>query len=141
MTVFTVGDSATLNATLPLAQPGDTIALAPGTYGGLSLNGLNLGGVTTTSANPLTPATITDLYVLNSSGVTFSQLEFFAPASYGDNVWRVTGSHDIHFDHLNVHGSLDGDPKNDVIGFLIRTSSNVSVTNSEFQQLVNAVSH
>jgi Ca2+-binding RTX toxin-like protein len=139
MAVYTVIDSDTLTATLKLAQPGDTIALAPGTYGGLLFNGLNLGGVTITSANPLAPATITDLYLYNCSGMTFSQLEFQANASFGDNVWKVTGSSDIHFDHLNAHGSLDGNPQDDVIGFLIRTSTNVSVTNSEFQQLSNAI--
>jgi Ca2+-binding RTX toxin-like protein len=141
MTIYSVNDASTLNAMLKLAQPGDSYALAPGTYSGVLINSLALSGVTITSANPLTPAVITDLYVYNSSGVTFSQLEFQANASFGDNVWRVTGSNDVHFDHLNVHGSLDGDPSNDVIGFLIRTSTNVSVTNSEFQQLENAVSH
>jgi Ca2+-binding RTX toxin-like protein len=139
MAVYTVTDSGTLTAMLKLAQPGDTVALAPGTYGGLLFQNLNLGGVTITSANPLTPATITDLYIINSSGMTFSGLEFVAPASFGDNVWKVTASHDIHFDHLNAHGSLDGNPADDVTGFLIRTSSNVSVTNSEFQQLSNGI--
>jgi Ca2+-binding RTX toxin-like protein len=124
---------------LPLAQPGDVIALTPGTYGGLQFFGLNLSSVMITSADPLHPAVINDLYVKNSSGMTFSNLEFIADASFGDNVWRVTSSSDIHFDHLNVHGSLDNDPSDDVIGFLIRTSSNVSVTNSEFQQLEDAI--
>jgi Ca2+-binding RTX toxin-like protein len=141
MAVYTVSDTGTLSAMLTLAQPGDVLALTPGTYSGVLIDGLNLGGVTITSADPLNPATITDLYVHNSSGVTFSKLEFTAIASFGDNAWRVTGSQDVHFDHLNVHGSLDNNPQDDVIGMLIRTSSNVSVTNSEFQQLVNAVSH
>jgi Ca2+-binding RTX toxin-like protein len=36
---------------------------------------------------------------------------------------------------------LDGDPSNDPSALLIRDSSGVSVTNSEFQQLKNGVSH
>jgi len=139
MAVYTVSDASTLNAMLKLAQPGDTFALTPGTYSGVLINSLSLGGVTITSANSLAPATITDLYVLNSSGVTFSQLELQANASLGDNPFRVTNSQDIHFDHLNVHGSLDNNAQDDVIGFLIRTSQNISVTNSEFQQLEDAI--
>jgi Ca2+-binding RTX toxin-like protein len=52
-----------------------------------------------------------------------------------------SSSSDVHFDHLNVHGSLDGNPQNDVQGMLVRDSSNISVTNSEFQQLWNALDH
>jgi Ca2+-binding RTX toxin-like protein len=124
---------------LPLAQPGDTVALTPGTYAGVLIDGLTLGGVTITSADPRTPATITDLYVHNSSGVTFSHLEFQVNASFGDNPFRVTAGQDVHFDHLSVHGSLDGDPSNDAIAFLIRSSQNVSVDYSEFQQLSHAI--
>jgi Ca2+-binding RTX toxin-like protein len=139
MAVLTVSDAGTLNAMLKVAQPGDTLALTPGTYSGVLINSLTLGGVTITSADPLTPATITDLYVINSSGVTFSQLELLDNASYGDNSFRVTNSQDVHFDHLDVHGSLDNNPADDAIAFLIRTSQNVSVTNSEFHELEDAI--
>src|ERR1051325_3643999 len=100
MAVITVSDSGTLMAMLPFAQPGDTIALAPGTYAGVLISGVALHGVTITSANPLAQAVITDVNVLNSSGITFSGLEFQANASFGNNPFQVTGSQDVHFDHL-----------------------------------------
>ncbi|WP_394764236.1 right-handed parallel beta-helix repeat-containing protein, partial [Phenylobacterium sp.] len=37
------------------------------------------------------------------------------------------------------HGSLDGNPQNDAEGFAISGSTNVSITNSEFQQLERGV--
>ncbi|MCW5760019.1 MAG: right-handed parallel beta-helix repeat-containing protein, partial [Phenylobacterium sp.] len=40
-----------------------------------------------------------------------------------------------------VDGSLDGDAKNDTGGLQIRSSSNVTVTNSEFVQLNNGIGH
>jgi Ca2+-binding RTX toxin-like protein len=138
MTVYSVSDAGALNAMLKIAQAGDTISLAPGTYAGVVANNLALGGVTVTSANPLAAATLTDLSVTHSSGITFSNLELTPKA---DNAFSVSSSQDIHFDHLNVHGSLDNNPQNDVMAFLIRSSQSVSVTNSEFQQLHHALQH
>src|SRR5262249_54932305 len=54
---------------------------------------------------------------------------------------QVTGSQDIHFDGVHVHGSLDGDASNDCAGMLIRGSVNVSVTNSQFEQSYWGVAH
>lgn len=142
MTVTIVASSAELNSALTAAQAGDTIKLAPGTYSGIVAKSLTFSDpVTITSQNTLTPAVINDLSITSTSGLTFYSLEFNALPSGVDNPFKVTSSQNIRFDRLNVHGSLNDDPHDDVSGFLVRSSSNISVTNSEFQQLHHAFAH
>ena len=105
-------------------------------YSGIVAKSLTFSdAVTITSQNTLTPAVINDLSITSSSGLTFYSLEFNALPGGVDNPFKVTSSQNIRFDRLNVHGSLNDDPHDDVSGFLVRSSSNISVTNSEFQQL------
>src|SRR5215469_8417113 len=141
--MITTVDSATaLNAALKAAHPGDVIQLASGTYSGIVAQNLHFEtGVTVTAAAGAHPV-LTSLTVYGSSGLTFSNLEFYANPAGVQNPFLVrSGSTDIHFDHLNVHGSLDNNPQDDVQGFLVRDSSNVSITNSEFQQLMTGFAH
>src|ERR1700758_461276 len=124
--MITIVSSATaLNAALKVAHAGDTIELATGSYSGIAAANLHFAtGVTVTSADPAHEASITGLHVSGSSGLTFSNLEFYADPTGGQNPFLVSaGSSDIHFDHLNVHGSMDGNPQNDVQGMLVRDSS------------------
>ncbi len=140
--ITTVSSAAALNAALKTAQAGDTIKLTAGNYAGVVATGVTFGqDVTITSADPLHPATITDVKVAASSGLAFNNLTFQALTTGADTPFKVNDSQDIHFDHLSVHGSLDNNPQNDFSAFLIRTSSDVSVTNSEFQQLHHAIEH
>jgi len=136
----TVNNAAALTAALKAATAGDTLLLAPGTYA-VSISGVAAAGVTIASANLADRAVVTALDIRGSSGLTFSDLEFVAPAAAGDNAFRVLNSQDIAFRRLDVHGSLDGDPQNDVAAFLLRSSSNVSIRESEFHELSRAVSH
>jgi parallel beta-helix repeat protein len=127
-----------LNATLHTAHAGDVIELSPGTYSGVSIKGLNAGGVTITSQDTSNEAVLTGLQITSSSGLTFSGLEFSFPM--GDGTWgphgiTVKSSQDIHFASDSIHGVLNGDPTNDVIGIGFADSSNVSLTNSELQEL------
>src|SRR3546814_14863649 len=41
--------------------------------------------------------------------------------------------------HMYVHGLPDGDPSNDAMAMNIRNSSNISVTESEFEDLHHAI--
>jgi Ca2+-binding RTX toxin-like protein len=107
----------------------------------VGISKLALPGVTIASADLLHPAVITALNVSSSSGLAFRDLELRADRAGGDNAFRVSGSHDVSFTRLDVHGSLDGDPSNDVSGFLVRTSSNISLTDSEFRELSFAFEH
>jgi len=140
--ITTVSSAAALNAALRTASAGDTIQLASGTYAGVTATNLHFATDVTITAAPNASAVLTGLIVSGSGGLTFSKLDFYADPTGMQNPFQVrSGSSDIHFDHLSVHGSLDGDPQNDVQGMLVRDSSDISVTNSDFQQLWNALEH
>jgi len=137
MSTITVSSTSGLSAALKIAQSGDTIALEAGTYSGVSITNLKFpSGVTITSADANNQATLTDLKVTGSEGITFRGLEFTTEFAKADNPFQVYGSKGIHFDGLDVHGSLDGNAGNDVAAFLLRASTDVSVTNSEFHELL-----
>src|SRR3546814_15063204 len=51
----------------------------------------------------------------------------------------IGSSSDIDMSHMYVHGLLDGDPSNDAMAMNIRNSSNISVTESEFEDLHPAI--
>jgi Ca2+-binding RTX toxin-like protein len=143
MSNYSASNAAELTSALRSAQGGDTILLSAGTYSGLSLQNLSFDtAVTIKSADPAHLAVITDFTISASKGLAFGNLDFTAAsATIGDYAFRVSSSTNISFDNLSVHGSMDGNVANDENGFLIRDSSNVSVTNSDFQQLFTAINH
>lgn len=147
MATINVSTTAALTSALKSAVSGDVIKLAAGTYSGFGASNLTFtNGVTITSADPAKQAILTDFSITNVHGVTFSNLEMVATThlDYIANntnyyAFKVAKSSDIHFDKIYAHGSLDGNAQNDVLGLQIRDSSNVSVTNSEFEQLNRAL--
>jgi len=138
--ITTVSSAAALQTALAAAHGGDTILLAAGTYSNISISGKNFAqDVTIGSASTTHEALLTGLTVTSSSGLNFRDLEVkLSPSS---DKLIIAGSHDIDLTRLNVHGSLDGDPQNDTAGLLVRSSVNVTVTNSEFHELSNGISH
>ena len=141
MATINVSSTAALNSALKAAQSGDTILLSGGTYT-MSASNLHFAtDVTVASASTSAPAAITNLSITDSSGITVRDLDLNALAAGGNNPFKVYRSQDIHLERLDVHGSLDGNPQNDVRGLLVRESSNVSVTDSEFHDLADGVSH
>ena len=141
MSEITVNNTQELSAALKAAQDGDVISLTAGSYSGLDVSRLNFStGVTITSADPSHLAVLTNFDISASSGLHFANLEFHATGA-GGNYWgfNVNNSSNISFDHLSVHGSLDGNPQDDPEGIGILGSSNISITNSEFQQLFRGI--
>lgn len=133
--------AAELTAALGAAKAGDRILLQAGNYSNVQLKNLVFdSAVTITSADPGNPATLTGLTVSNSQGLVISNLnlDFSAPWT----VWnaQVLSSKDITLANLSIHGSLNGNPADDQSGILIRNSSGVRVTGSEFQQLDHGIS-
>ncbi|WP_309644146.1 right-handed parallel beta-helix repeat-containing protein [Phenylobacterium sp.] len=142
MSTITAANATQLYQALKVAQAGDTIALEGGSYASLRLFNLTFANdVTITSKDPGNPAIMTDLQIKNSSGLNFTNIEVFVDAAKGGWGLQVNDSRDIHFDQISVHGSMDNNPQNDLSGMSIRNSSDVSVTNSEFQQLMIGVNH
>lgn len=139
MSNITVSTVAGLSVALKAAQSGDTIYLESGNYSGLQIKSLIVdGNVTITSKDPGNPAIVTDLNITNSGGFTFKDLTF-APKEGGAFAFRVSGSKDIVFSNLDVHGSLNGNPQGDSSGISILKSSNIKILGSEFHELGHAV--
>lgn len=142
MTTVVVKDSAGLVAALKSAASGDVIQLAAGEYSPIALRGVNINGeVTITSQDPNAPAVLNGLTVRDCAGLTFRELEFKVDPAKADYPFLVFGSKNVVLDNLHVHGTLDGDESNDIAALMIRESTNVSVTNSEFEQLRHGVAH
>ena len=140
MTTFSVNSTSALVSALSKAKDGDIIKVASGSYSNITIKNLTIAGnVTITSADAKKPAVFNDLLVHNSSGLTFQNLEFSAAAN-ALFPFQVRGSSNIVLDRLNVHGTLNGDVNDDGQPMMIRSSTNVTVSNSEFQQAMNALS-
>lgn len=134
--IISASDSASLVSALKSAHAGDTISLAGGVYSPLTLSGLQFNSaVTITSANADAPAVLTGMTLSNSSGLTFQDVTLSTEGAKVPYPFQIIGSSKITFDHVDVHGSLDGNAQNDASGPLFRESSDIKVINSEFQQL------
>lgn len=134
--IFNVSDVAGLQNALSSAKSGDTIAMASGAYSSIYIRGVNIeGGVNITSSDAGRPAVFQGIEIRDSSGLNFSNIEMrVAPAGI-DNQFVVMQSRDIHFDNIDVHGTLNGSPADDNAGLMIRLSTDVTVKNSEFHEL------
>jgi hypothetical protein len=122
------------------AVGGDTILLAAGNYGDVSINSLNPNGmVTIKSANPDADAVINRLVVSRSSNFTFEDVDFHNPLRPGETeavrAVRVQLSNDINFVGVDVYGSLNNNINDDGNGIAFASSSRVSVLDSTFKQL------
>jgi len=135
---ITVNSTAALTSALQAAKDGDVVLLAPGTYT-LTATGLQFAnGVTVASADLTKQAVVTGITIANSSGINVQDLELRVDI---DRPFQVRDSKNIDFARLDVHGSLDGNAQNDLKAFSIQNSQDVSVTDSEFQQLYFAIGH
>lgn len=142
MATTIVKDTAGLVSALKAAKAGDVIQLQAGTYAPATITGVKIDGqVTITSQDPTAMAKLTGLNVRDSEGLTFRGLEFVVDGARIDHSFQFSGTKNINLDGLNVHGSLDGNPLNDGSAILIRNSTDVSVTNSEFHELKHGVAH
>ena len=142
MADFIVRDTAGLLGALAKAKGGDTVSLQAGTYSAVKLQGLNFPGeVTVKSQDASRPAVLTDFKVSNSSGLNFKNLEFFVNPAKADLPFQVLNSSNVSFDGLFVHGTLNGSSHDDKRGMIVRNSTDVSITNSRFEQLTDALNH
>jgi len=142
VTTTVVSDSTSLLAALKGAHSGDVIQLSAGSYSALTVKDLHVDGmVTVVSKDLANEAKMNGLVLSNTSGLTFKNVEMLVDPAKADNPYQVLSSTNIAFDKISMHGSLDKDPGNDQSGLLIRNSTGVSVTNSEFQQLQNGVAY
>jgi len=133
MTIFYVSTTKDLLSAISSASSGDTISLASGSYAGVNISNVNFASnVTITSTDPSNPAVLTSLLVKNSSGLTFSDLEFSELNPTKLFGFTVQGSSNIVLNNLDVHGIVGLGAAEASSPLLIRSSTNVTVTNSDF---------
>ena len=120
------------------ASAGDTIYLAAGTYDTVWLRNLGDLDLTIASLDDSDPAIVTGLRLSGTSGVTFEGLVFEA-AEGANNCFSVSGADDVHFSNVVVRGPDNVGTGEEVSPFMIRSSTNVSVTGSEFYQVKHAL--
>ncbi|MBL8770980.1 MAG: right-handed parallel beta-helix repeat-containing protein [Phenylobacterium sp.] len=106
-----VKNPAGLNAALQSAKAGDTIRLAPGNYGDVSIQSKTYAtDLTITSADPSNPAVMRSLLVYKSSGVNVDNVDVsFVPNETTfahHSAVRISGSTDIQF----TNGKITGGP-------------------------------
>lgn len=129
----------TLGARIAAAQTGQTIVLASGAYGSLDINNRKFSGAgLVIEAQPGAKAVFTSIHVSGSEGLTLKNLEVaMEPPAPNANIFGVTvnsGSGHVDLVGLKVHGVPGGDN-----GVLFRDCANVSVADSDFNQLATGI--
>lgn len=120
------------------ASAGDTIYLAAGTYDTVWIRNLGDLDIKIASLDESNPAIVTGLRLSGSSGVTFEGLIFEAGEG-ANNAFTVSGADDVHFSNVVVRGPDNIGSGEEVSPFMIRSSTNVSVTDSEFYHAKHAL--
>lgn len=139
MTTIFVSNAVQLMNAIKVAKNGDDIKLNAGAYNNIVIvDTVKAGNITISSADADRPAVFNNMAVKNSSGITFSDIEMF---SSKDSSFYVGNSSNIHFDDVYIHGTLNGSSFDDYRGIAIRDSSNISITNSRFAELTDALNH
>jgi len=128
-------------AALKACSASCVIALSPGDWRNVRIDHVEAHATITG-----TGAVLHDLTVSNSSGLTFTGLEFSTVGATigqwgaaGENWFKVSASSNITFDRLQVHGDSRGTLADTPSGFLIRDSKYVTVSNSDFSYLHHAI--
>ncbi|MBE0454274.1 MAG: right-handed parallel beta-helix repeat-containing protein [Roseovarius sp.] len=150
MTIFSVSNSEELLKALASAKGGDTIELAGGDYGNLTLidgrtpfNVTFDGEVTIRSADAEQPASFSRMDLRGVSNLTFDGIVFDYQFSLGDPLWVSPFKITAGSDSITIKNSIfDGDLASGVSeiddgygygkGLVVQGSSNISVLDSEF---------
>lgn len=139
-TTLSASSAAELTNLLQNARGGETIRLAPGRYDAVSYRGLRFTNpVTITSANATSRAELTGLALTDVKGVKVTNLKLTDITPTTTNDFMVMGSSDIVFDKVLVSsGQVSSTYENGLM--MIRSSTNVTVTRSQFAQARYAIS-
>ncbi|WP_171230465.1 right-handed parallel beta-helix repeat-containing protein [Ruegeria sp. HKCCA4008] len=149
-TTITVTSAAELNQALSQAKGGETILLAAGDYGQLSLHNTNYASnVTIKSADSNAQASFSGIHVKQSSNVTFDGIKFDYTYNSGDynfqSPFGVYGSQNIAFKNSVFDGDFargtgtTADGTGYGTGLTISGSTNVDIDNTEFSKWLKAV--
>lgn len=135
-----IGTSQQLQQAIASAKGGETFDLAPGSYGTVSFNTRQFAKpVTFRSVDPANPAVFNRLLMLNSQGVTFADIDICRIRQPGEADWtkmaELDGCSDIAFLRGSVHGTLNGQPQDDMHGLYVRRSNRFKAVGTRFTEL------
>jgi len=127
----TVLDRSALVDAIEVASPGDTILLAPGDYGTLTVNDKNFApALTLRAADKSNPPRFTSVKALNGSGLHFDGFR----VAYGATAAPLTtyaveinGVDDFVFAGSEIYSAQDDVRTNDGYGIFVRNSDNVLI--------------
>jgi hypothetical protein len=142
-TTTLVTNARELIAVARKAVAGDTILLAPGHYGDVSLSSLRpTGTVTIRSADPDNDAVFGSLRLTRVNNFVISDVDVVNPLQAGEREWTVASainlSSNISLVGVDFRGSMNGNHLDDGNGLAITNSSRIAVLDSSFQQFNNA---
>ena len=143
MTTTTVTSSAQLLRVLRTAIGGETILLAPGNYGDVSLSSVRPGSrVTIRSADPDNDAVFESLKLTRVANILFEDVDVRHALKPGERdsaaAVLVNLSNDVSFVGLDLEGSVNGTPFDDGNGLVVTNSTRVAVLDSTFREFNNA---
>jgi Ca2+-binding RTX toxin-like protein len=135
MAIINVSTAAELMAAASRARGGDTIALAAGSYDKITLRDITFdGGVTITSADPTRPAELTGLKAIAVENITFRGIVLADKDARTPYDFEVKNAANVTFDRITIRGQ-DGDAGYASNSFMIRSSRDVAITNSEITHM------
>lgn len=162
MANFTVNNAAELKVALSAAKGGDTISLASGDYGDVTLNNLKFASdVVIKSADPDAAASFHSISVVGSSGISFVGVNIdmtpTATTYAFSSALRISSSSEISFRDGKIEGgpAVNGvsqdapvgtsDSTGNILGLYtgrgatIEKSTGITIENTEMSQLMKGV--
>lgn len=138
---ITVTTGAELSAAAVSAEGGETILLADGNYGDVTINGAKSASLVTIAEAPGASALFGQLTVkwsdnLSIEGIEVANTSFTDSNEYAVFLW---GDTDIELRDLYIHGSLDGDSWNDARGLRILSSSGILIDDAVITDVKNGI--
>lgn len=145
MPVINVSNAAQLRTVLRTVKGGDTILLAPGDYGAVSISSVNPSSlVTIRSADPNADAKLFSLSIQRSSNIAIADVDISRPTLANErpgttNAVTIGSSRGISLTGIDLTGSLDNNASNDGLGINLQASQRVAILDSTFRQFRTAI--
>jgi preprotein translocase subunit YajC len=141
--IFNVSNAAQLQTALASARGGDTISLAAGNYGKVSITSRNYSSAITIKSAVGTTAHFDRLLVEKSSFINFESLDLGSGLAAGEPEYTklatVENSSNIKMIGVSIHGSIDNNPSNDGIGLFVNKVNGFELTDSNVEQVFRGV--
>lgn len=139
-----VRNDAELESALKVYNDLTVLLVAPGRYNRLTIIDVNpVRQITIKAQDELNPPQFSAMLISKSSKIFLKKITIFRNRSPSEQPYtkiaQIMGSSDINVDGAYIHGSLDGNPSNDMQGLYIRESKSISITNSKFEENTVAV--